>query len=76
MFFNLFVAWPRAAGRAGGAIANFGRQLRRRAGPRLVVVLIDATNPRLRIDQSIRVFGVLLGVAAVGAGLAALGGSG
>ena len=37
----------------------------------LVVVLIDATNPRLRIDQSLRFFGVLIGVAALGAGLAA-----
>ena len=39
----------------------------------LVVVLVDATNPRLRIDQSLKFFGALVVVALVGVGLAAFG---
>ncbi|MBP1633836.1 MAG: respiratory-chain dehydrogenase, subunit 1 [Acidobacteria bacterium] len=74
LFFHLFVGWPRIAGwGALGALGNlvitFGAVL----ALSLVVVLVDATNPRLRIDQSLRFFGVLIGVAAVGAGLAAFG---
>ena len=39
----------------------------------LVVVLVDATNPRLRIDQSLKFFEGLVVVALVGVGLAAFG---
>jgi formate hydrogenlyase subunit 4 len=39
----------------------------------LLVVLVDATNPRLRIDQSLRFFAGLIGVALLGVGLAAFG---
>ena len=74
LFFNLFVGWPRAAGGSvAGALVNFTVNFAAVLVLSLVVVLIDATNPRLRIDQSLRFFGGLLGVAAVGAGLAALG---
>ena len=74
LFFNLFVGWPRVpGGSVAGALVNFGVNFVAVLILSLVVVLIDATNPRLRIDQSLRFFGGLLGVAAVGAGLAALG---
>jgi formate hydrogenlyase subunit 4 len=74
LFFNLFVGWPRLDGwGVAGALVNFVVNFAAVLVLALVVVLIDATNPRLRIDQSLRVFGVLIGVAAVGAGLAAFG---
>jgi hydrogenase-4 component C len=74
LFFNLFIGWPRVAGGAvAGALVNFAINFAAVLVLSLVVVLIDATNPRLRIDQSLRFFGGLLGVAAVGVGLAAFG---
>ncbi len=74
LFFHLFVGWPRVSGwGAVGAVANVVVTFAAVLMLGLVVVLIDATNPRLRIDQSLRVFGVLIGVAALGAGLAAFG---
>jgi formate hydrogenlyase subunit 4 len=74
LFFNLFVGWPRVpGGSVAGGLVNFVINFAAVLVLSLVVVLIDATNPRLRIDQSLRFFGGLLGVAAVGAGLAALG---
>ncbi len=74
LFFNLFVGWPRVSGwGAPGALLNFVVNYVAVLVLGLLVVLIDATNPRLRIDQALRVFAVIIGVAAVGAGLAALG---
>ncbi len=74
LFFHLFVGWPLVSGwGAAGAVVNIAVTFAAVLVLGLVVVLIDATNPRLRIDQSLRVFGVLIGVAALGAGLAALG---
>jgi formate hydrogenlyase subunit 4 len=74
LFFNLFIGWPRVAGgTVAGALVNFAVNFAAVLALSLVVVLIDATNPRLRIDQSLRFFGGLLGVAAVGVGLAAFG---
>jgi hydrogenase-4 component C len=74
LFFNLFVGWPRLNGwGAAGALVNFAVNFVAVLLLGFVVVLVDATNPRLRIDQSLRVFGVLIAVAAAGAGLAALG---
>ncbi len=74
LFFNLFIGWPRVAGGgAAGALVNFAVNFAAVLVLSLVVVLIDATNPRVRIDQSLRFFGGLIGVAAIGVGLAALG---
>jgi formate hydrogenlyase subunit 4 len=74
LFFNLFVGWPRVAGGGvAGAVLNFAVNIAAVLALSLVVVLIDATNPRVRIDQSLRFFGGLIGVAAIGVGLAALG---
>jgi formate hydrogenlyase subunit 4 len=72
LFFNLFIGCPRADGAgAAGALANFAVNFAAVLVLSLLVVLVDATNPRLRIDQSLRFFGSLAVVAAVGAGLAA-----
>lgn len=74
LFFRLFVGWPRVAGWGMvGALANVVVTMAAVLALGLVVVLIDATNPRLRIDQSLRLFGVLIGVSVLGAGLAAFG---
>ena len=74
LFFHLFVGWPQVAGWGVlGALVNVAVTFAAVLVLSLVVVLIDATNPRLRIDQSLRVFGVLIGVAVLGAGLAAIG---
>ncbi|HEX7486109.1 MAG TPA: NADH-quinone oxidoreductase subunit H [Vicinamibacterales bacterium] len=74
LFFNLFIGWPRVAGGSvAGALLNFAVNFVAVLVLSLVVVLIDATNPRLRIDQSLRFFGGLAGVAALGVGLAAMG---
>ena len=74
LFFNLFVGWPRVAGASvAGTLVNFAVNFVAVLVLSLVVVLIDATNPRVRIDQSLRFFGGLIGVAAIGVGLAAFG---
>jgi hydrogenase-4 component C len=74
LFFHLFVGWPHVAGWGlAGALANVVITFAAVLALSLVVVLVDATNPRLRIDQSLRVFAVLIGVAVLGAGLAAFG---
>lgn len=74
LFFHLFVGWPRVSGwGAAGVFVNAAVTFAAVLALSVVVVLIDATNPRLRIDQSLRIFGVLIVVAAAGAGLAALG---
>jgi len=74
LFFNVFVGWPRLDGAgAAGALLNFGVNFVAVMALSLLVVLVDATNPRLRIDQSLRFFGGLAGLAAVGVALAAFG---
>jgi formate hydrogenlyase subunit 4 len=74
LFFNLFVGWPQAAGWGwAGSIVNFGINFAAVVVLALFVVLVDATNPRLRIEQSMRFFGGLIAVALVAVGLAALG---
>jgi len=74
LFFSLFVGWPRfrgagLAGLVGNLAATYGAVL----VLCLLVALIDATNPRLRIDQSMRFFGVLIAIAFLSLGLAAVG---
>jgi hydrogenase-4 component C len=74
LFFNLFIGWPRlVGGSVAGALLNFAVNFVAVLVLSLVVALIDATNPRVRIDQSLRFFGGLIGVAVLGVGLAALG---
>jgi hydrogenase-4 component C len=74
LFFNVFVGWPRLEGAgAFGALVNFSVNFAAVVALGLVVVLVDATNPRVRIDQSLRFFGGLAAIAAVGVGLAAFG---
>jgi formate hydrogenlyase subunit 4 len=74
LFFNLFVGWPRLEGAgAAGALLNFAVNFGAVLVLSLFVVLVDATNPRLRIDQSLRFFGGLALAAIVGVGLAAFG---
>ena len=64
LFFNLFVGWPRTAawGSLGSAV-NFAVNFAAVIVVAVLVVVIDATNPRLRIDQSMRFFAGLIGVA-------------
>ena len=74
LFVGVFFGWPRfgLAGLPGvvvGMVLTYAAVL----GLGLVVALVDATNPRLRIDQSLRFFGGLMLVALAAAGLAAFG---
>jgi len=74
LFFSLFIGWPRLHGTGLGSLAanisfNYGAVLLLC----LLVALIDATNPRLRIDQSMRFFGVLVVIAFISLGLAVVG---
>lgn len=74
LFVSLFAGWPRlgATGLLGavvGVLVTYVAVL----ALGLLVVLVDATNPRLRIDQSLRFFAGLIVVALAGAGLAAFG---
>ncbi len=74
LFFNLFVGWPHFAGWGWiGSVVSFAINFLAVLILGLFVVLIDATNPRLRIDQSLRFFAGLIGVALLGMGLAAFG---
>jgi hydrogenase-4 component C len=73
LFFNLFVPWPRLPGGFLGGLGNMVINYLAVMILGLVVVLVDATNPRLRIDQSLKFFGGLVVVALVGVGLAAFG---
>jgi len=74
LFFNLFVGWPRVtAWGAAGSLLNFLISFVAVMLLGLLVVLVDATHPRLRIDQSLRFFGGLIVVALVAVGLAAFG---
>jgi len=74
LFFSLFIGWPRLHGTGLGRLAanisfNYGAVLLLC----LLVALIDATNPRLRIDQSMRFFGALVVIAFISLGLAVAG---
>jgi formate hydrogenlyase subunit 4 len=74
LFFGLFVGWPRMTGwGVVGSLVNFTVNFAAVLVLSLLVVLVDATNPRLRIDQSLRFFAGLIGVALLGVGLAAFG---
>jgi formate hydrogenlyase subunit 4 len=74
LFFGLFVGWPHLAGwGVVGSLVNFVVNFAAVLVLSLLVVLVDATNPRLRIDQSLRFFAGLIGVALLGVGLAAFG---
>jgi formate hydrogenlyase subunit 4 len=74
LFLNLFIGLPRVAGwGAPGAVVNFVVNFAGVMVVAVLVVLVDATNPRLRIDQSMRFFAGLIGVSLVGVGLAAFG---
>lgn len=74
LFVNLFVGLPRTAawGSLGSAV-NFAINFAAVIVVAVLVVVVDATNPRLRIDQSMRFFAGLIGVSLVGVGLAAFG---
>ena len=74
LFFNLFVGWPHLTAWGWiGTVVSFATNFLAVLILGLLVVLIDATNPRLRIDQSLRFFAGLIGVALLGMGLAAFG---
>ena len=74
LFFGLFVGWPHLIGwGVVGSLVNFVVNFAAVLVLSLLVVLVDATNPRLRIDQSLRFFAGLIGVALLGVGLAAFG---
>lgn len=74
LFVSLFAGWPRL-GLSGlpGAVLGMCLTYVGVLVLGLLVVLVDATNPRLRIDQSLRFFAGLIVVALAGAGLAAFG---
>ena len=74
LFFNLFVGWPRAESWGpAGSFLNFVVSFLAVMVLSLFVVLVDATHPRLRIDQSLKFFAGLIAVALVAVGLAAFG---
>jgi formate hydrogenlyase subunit 4 len=74
LFLNLFIGLPRiAVWGALGSLVNFAINFVGVLVVAVLVVLVDATNPRLRIDQSMRFFAGLIGVSLVGVGLAAFG---
>jgi len=73
LFFNLFVPWRFRVAGFIGSLLNFGLNYVAVLLLGVFVVLVDATNPRLRIDQSLRFFGSLIGIALVAVGLAAFG---
>jgi len=64
LFFRVFVNWPNfhnfdmpgALATALNIVTNFAEAFLILS----VIALIDATNPRLRIDQSLRVFGIVI----------------
>jgi formate hydrogenlyase subunit 4 len=74
LFLNLFIGLPHlsAWGPLGSAV-NFVVNFAGVMVVAVLVVLVDATNPRLRIDQSMRFFAGLIGASLVGLGLAAFG---
>jgi hydrogenase-4 component C len=74
LFFNAFIGWPRLDGLGWvGSLANFAISFLAVIVVSLFVALVDATNPRLKIGQSLRFFGWLIGLVLVGVGVAALG---
>ena len=74
LFFNAFIGWPRLNGMGWvGSLANFAISSLAVIVVCLLVALVDATNPRLKIGQSLRFFGWLIVVALIGVGLAAFG---
>jgi len=74
LFLNLFIGLPRVAGWGlPGGVVNLVINFIGVMVVAVFVVLVDATNPRLRIDQSMRFFGGLIGVSLVGVALAAFG---
>jgi len=74
LFLNLFIGLPRiSVWGALGSLVNFAINYVGVIVVAVLVVLVDVTNPRLRIDQSMRFFAGLIGVSLVGVGLAAFG---
>jgi formate hydrogenlyase subunit 4 len=74
LFFNLFIGLPHPAVWGWiGSLIGFAINFLAVLVLGVLVVLIDATNPRLRIDQSLRFFAGLIGVSLLGLGLAAFG---
>lgn len=74
LFVNVFIGLPRISGMGLlGSIANFGINYAAVIVVSLLVALVDATNPRLKIGQSLRFFGWLIGVALIGVSLATFG---
>jgi formate hydrogenlyase subunit 4 len=74
LFFNLFLGWPHFWSWGWvGQVLSFAVNYVSVLLLGLLVVLIDATNPRLKIAQSMRFFAGLIVLALVGVGLAAFG---
>jgi formate hydrogenlyase subunit 4 len=74
LFVNVFIGLPRISdmGLLGSAL-NFGISFVAVIMVSLLVALVDATNPRLKIAQSLRFFGWLIGVALIGVVLSFFG---
>jgi formate hydrogenlyase subunit 4 len=72
LVFNVFIGLPHLRGWLGSAV-NFGISFVAVIVVSLFVALVDATNPRLKIGQSLRFFGWLIGVALIGVVLAVFG---
>jgi formate hydrogenlyase subunit 4 len=74
LFVNVFIGLPHLSdmGWIGSAV-NFGISFMAVIIVSLLVALVDATNPRLKIGQSMRFFGWLIGVALIGVGLSVFG---
>ncbi len=74
LVFNVFLGLPHFGGMGVfGSALSFALNYAAVIVVSLFVALVDATNPRLRIDQSLRFFGWLIGVALIGVVLAVFG---
>lgn len=74
LLFNTFIAWPRVEGLGWlGSLLNFGINFVAVMLIGVLAALVDATNPRLKIAQSMRFFAGLIAVGLIGVGLAAYG---
>jgi formate hydrogenlyase subunit 4 len=74
LFFNLFLGWPHFSNWGwGGDVLGFALDYISVLVLAVIVALVDSTNPRLKVSQSMRFFMGVMVVALVGVGLAAFG---